>query len=348
MLLTTDYIEPADLTGYVRAALADYAANRFTLSSFLPDRVVDDLEYRFVAGQQGLAEAASYRAYDTEAEIAGRPGIKRVTGELPPISRKMRSGEFDRLRMRQLADGSEQQVLGLEADAVRMTRSVAARIELARGDALVNGSVTIEENGVVGTIDFDRPAEAVVTVANAWDATLGDPLGDLEAAILAYNQLNGVDPGAIQFSRRIAAALARNDNLRKAAGTVIGEPTIISRVQMQTMFEAFGLPAFQTYDAQVTVDGTATRVIPDDVVLLLPPPVASDDFEGTELGATFWGTTAESLEPGYGIELVDAPGIVAGIYTTEDPVALWTKVAAISVPVVANPGLAWVLEGVLS
>lgn len=347
MNLTTDYIDPADLTGYVRAALADFQANRFTLSAFLPNRVVDDLEYRFDAGQQGLAEAASYRAYDTEAEIAGRPGIKRVTGELPPISRKMRSGEFDRLRMRQL-NGNEQQVLGLESDAVRMTRSVAARIELARGDALVNGSVTISENGVVGTIDFDRPSEAVVTVSNAWDTVDGDPLGDLEAAILAYNQLNGVDPGAIQLSRRIVAALARNDNLRKAAGTVIGQPTIISQAQMQTMFEAFGLPTFQTYDAQVTVDNVATRVIPDDVVLLLPAPVASDDFEGTELGGTFWGTTAESLEPGYGIELAEAPGIVAGVYSTEDPVALWTKVAAIAVPVVANPGLAWVLEGVLS
>lgn len=347
MLLTTDYIDPADLTGYVRAALADFQTNRFTLSQFLPNRVVDDLEYRFDAGQQGLADAASYRAYDTEAEIAGRPGIKRVTGELPPISRKIRSGEFDQLRFRQLV-GSEQQVLGLESDAVRMTRSVAARIELARGDALVNGSVTISENGVVGTIDFDRPSEAVVTVSNAWDTDNGDPLGDLEAAILAYNVLNGEDPGAIQLSRKIVAALARNDNLRKAAGNVIGEPTIISQATMQNMFQAFGLPPFQTYDAQVSVDGAAQRVIPDDVVLLLPAPVASDDFEGTQLGATFWGTTAESLSPNYGIELTEAPGIVAGVYTTDDPVALWTKVAAIAVPVVANPGLAWVLEGVLS
>lgn len=348
MLLTTDYIEPADLTGYVRAALADYNINRFTLSQFLPNRAIDDLEYRFVAGQQGLADAASYRAYDTEAEIKGRPGIKRVTGELPPISSKRRSGEFDRLRFRQL-EGNEQQVLGLESDALWLTRGIAGRIELARGDALVNGSVTISENGVVGTIDFDRPDECVVTVSNAWDTDNGDPLGDLEAAVLAYNTLNGVDPGAIQFSRRIAAALARNDNLRKiAANTTNAVPSIISADAMQAMFSAFGLPNFQTYDAQVSVDGTATRVIPDDVVLLLPPPVAPDDFEGTELGATFWGTTAESLEPNYGIEAPEQPGIVAGIYTTEDPVALWTKVAAIAVPVVANPGLAWVMEGVLS
>lgn len=347
MLLTAEYIDPAELTGYVRAALADYNANRFTLSQFLPDRVVDDLEYRFAAGQQGLADAASFRAYDTEAEIAGRPGIKRVTGELPPISRKMRSGEFDRLRFRQLSD-QEQQALGLMSDAERLTRSIAARMELAKGDALVNGSVTISENGVEGTIDFDRPSAAVVTVANAWDTDSGDPINDLTAAVLAYNELNGVDPGAIVLSRRIVAALIRNDNLRKSAGTLIGVSNIISQSAVSQLFEAFSLPPFQTYDAQVLVDGTATRVTPDDIVLMLPAPVAPASWEDTELGATFWGTTAESLEPNYGIELGDAPGIVAGVYSTEDPVALWTKAAAIAVPVVANPSLAWKLDGILS
>lgn len=347
MLLTAEYIDPAELTGYVRAALADYNANRFTLSQFLPDRVVDDLEYRFAAGQQGLADAASFRAYDTESEIAGRPGIKRVTGELPPISRKMRSGEFDRLRFRQLSD-QEQQSLGLMSDAERLTRSIAARMELAKGDALVNGSVTISENGVEGTIDFDRPDSAVVTVSNAWDTDDGDPIDDLSAAVLAYNEMNGVDPGAVVLSRRISAVLMRNDNLRKAAGTLIGESNIISQAAVAQLFEAFGLPPMQTYDAQVLVDGAATRVIPDDVVLLLPAPVAPDGWEDTELGATFWGTTAESLEPNYGIELGDAPGIVAGVYSTEDPVALWTKAAAIAVPVMANPGLAWKLDSILT
>ena len=36
MLLSTDYINPADLTGYVRAALADREANQFSLNRFLP------------------------------------------------------------------------------------------------------------------------------------------------------------------------------------------------------------------------------------------------------------------------------------------------------------------------
>lgn len=347
MLLTAEYIDPAELTGYVRAALADYQQNRFTLSQFLPNRVVDDLEYRFAAGQQGLADAAQFRSYDTEAPITGRPGIKRVTGELPPISEKIRSGEFDRLRFRQLAEG-EQAELGLLSDAARVTRNIAARIELARGQALADGSVTINENGLSATIDFDRPDGAVVNVSTAWDQTLGDPLSDLQAAVLAYNTMNGVDPGAFVISRRILAILQRNDILRKANGNLVGEPSIISQTALQSLFEAFGLPPFQTYDAQVNVDGSATRVTPDDVAFLLPAPVAPDDFEGTELGGTFWGTTAESLEPNYGIELAEAPGIVAGVYSTEDPVALWTKAAAIAVPVVANPGLAWVLESIVT
>src|SRR5688500_3455085 len=104
MLLSNEYIDPAELTGYVRAALADLEQNRFTLSRHLPTVAVDDLEYRFTRGGQGLTEAATIRAYDAESPIGARPGTSRVSGELPPISRKIRLGEYDRLRSRKLND----------------------------------------------------------------------------------------------------------------------------------------------------------------------------------------------------------------------------------------------------
>src|SRR5690606_34436931 len=122
MLLTTDYIEPAELTGYVREALADLEQNRFTLSRYLPSRTIDDLHYRFNRGGEGLAEAATFRAYDAESPIGGRPGLTRVTGELPPISRKVRLGEFDRLRLRQAAD--DDVVNSIFNDAERMALAV--------------------------------------------------------------------------------------------------------------------------------------------------------------------------------------------------------------------------------
>ena len=66
----------------------------------------------------------------------------------------------------------------------------------------------------------------------------------------------------------------------------------------------------------------AVRVIPDDRILLLPAPVSPDDPDGTDLGATFWGTTLEASDPRYNIEDAEQPGIVAGTYRDDDPLGV--------------------------
>ena len=50
MPLWTDIIDPAELTGYARASLADYEATRGTLAQYLPNREVADVVVRFVQG----------------------------------------------------------------------------------------------------------------------------------------------------------------------------------------------------------------------------------------------------------------------------------------------------------
>jgi hypothetical protein len=50
------------------------------------------------------------------------------------------------------------------------------------------------------------------------------------------------------------------------------------------------------------------------------------------------------MEPEYGLQAGEQPGIVAGSYSTKDPVALWTKAAAIGLPVLANPNLSFTAD----
>lgn len=340
MYLNNDFIDPATLTGYARDALADLNQNQFTLSQFLPNNDVDDLEYRFTKGGEGLVEAATFRAYDAESPIGARPGITRVSGELPPISRKVRLGEYDRLRLRKA--GPDLVAAGLKTDAVRMTRAVAARVELARGDALVNGSVTIAENEVYATVSFGRSGSHSVTAATPWSTVASaTPLTNLLAWQKVYRTTNGVNPGVILLSSDALGYLLLNAEMRALAATTAGTPSIVSQDMISAVFAAHGLPPFQVYDAQVKVNGTATPIIPADKVLLLPAPAGGPD--GTDLGATLWGTTAESLSPEYGVE-GDEPGIVAGVYATQDPIALWTKAAGIALPVLANPDLSFVAD----
>ncbi|MGH8878165.1 MAG: major capsid protein [Stackebrandtia sp.] len=334
MLLNVDYYQPAELTGYARSSLADEEVNRFQLTQWLPSRAIDDLDYRFTKGGEGLTEAASFRSYDAESPVGSRPGVSRVTGELPPISRKIRLGEYDRLKQRGANAGIAN---GLLTDTERMVRAVAARIEVARGNALVDGVVELNENGVIATVDYGRKPEHSVAAAASWADPETDILGDMLTWRDTYVATNGAEPGAMVMSRTVLAYMLRNEAFRQLVGTMVGTPSIVSRSSLDAMLTSHDLPGIFTYDAQVKVDGENTRIIPNDVLLFLPAPTGDPD--GTDLGATLWGTTAEALDPNYAVE--EAPGIVAGAYSTQDPIAIWTKAAAIALPILANPDLSF-------
>ena len=338
MFLNTDFIDPVELTGYVREAQANLPINQFQLAQWLPNRPIDDLDYRFVSGGEGLTEAATFRAYDAESPIGSRPGVTRVSGELPPVSRKIRLGEYDRLRQRGAnGDAVREQIL---TDAERMTRAVSARMELARGDALVNGSVTINENGVVATVTFGRSGSHSVTPVTPWSTVASaTPLLDMITWRDVYRDTNGEDPGASLMSTTVLGYLLRNAEIRTLAASTSGTPAIVSQAALTAVMGAHGLPPIYVYDARVKVAGVSTRIIAADKFLFLPAPTGEDNPDGTDLGATLWGTTAESLDPRYGLDEGERPGIVAGAYNTEDPIAVWTKAAGIGLPILANPNL---------
>lgn len=339
MLLNQDYATPAELTGYVRAAQADLEPNQFRLGQWLPNRQVADIEFRFARGGQGLVEAATFRQYDTPAPTADRQGVVRVTGELPPISRKMRLSEEDLLRLRGMPD--DEVTSQAERDALALMRQVAARLELARGEALYSGKIVLAENGVVATVDFDRAAghTGVAPAGATWDTVAtAVPLADELAWIDTYVATNGEPPGAAVCSTTVLGYLLRNQEYREIAGSTLGTPTRISRAQLDGIRADNGLPPIVVVDEQVKVNGVATRVIPNDRFLLLPAP--NPDPETNEFGGTLYGVTAEATEF-EGLEGMDEAGIVAAMYKTDDPVAHWTKAAAIALPVVANPDLSF-------
>lgn len=340
MLLNTDYVDPAELTGYERAALQDQEVNRFRLSQFLPHRFIDDLMFRFNQGGEGLIEAATYRNFDTEAPIAARPGVTRVTGELPPISRKIRLGEYDALRNARNSD--ERIRSALLDDGTRMARAIAARLELARGEALNTGQLALAENGVMATVNFGRAGGHSPTAAILWSTVAtAKPVPDMLSWLQTYVDNVGEEPGVALTSRRVLSLLLQNADVRGLLASNGVTPSVASATGLNTVLQAYGLPPIQTYDARVTVGGVSTRVIPDNKFLFLPAPVDPGSVDATDLGAVLLGTTAEAQELGYGLAPGDQPGIVAGVYKTEDPVALWTKAAAIGLPVLANPNLSF-------
>ncbi|WP_405927924.1 major capsid protein [Streptomyces griseus] len=338
MQLITEYATPAELTGYAREALRFREENTLNLNRWLPNETINDLTFRFNRGGGGLTEAANYRAFDAESDIATRSGGARVSGELPPISRKMPVGEYEQIRMRNVDTQNAEIRDAMESDSVKLVAQLAARIELARGQALFNGVVTLNENGVQASVDFGRSASHSVAPTTAWTNTeTATAYDDLQAWLEVYNDTNGGLPAYTLMSRKAYNLLRKNKQIRELAfaGSATA-PGVLTREGLNAVLGQYDIPPIEIYDAKVSVGGVATRVTPEDKILFLPE-------QGDAAGKTLWGVPVEANDPRYGLA-GDAAGIAVGGYKSEDPQTVWTRATAIALPIVANPDSTFVAD----
>ncbi|MFJ8599970.1 major capsid protein [Streptomyces shenzhenensis] len=267
MQLVTEHTNPAELSGYARAALADYEANVLSLSQWLPSDTVDDLVYQFEKGGGGLVEAAVYRAYDAQSDIGSRAGAVRASGMLPPISRKILVSEYEQIKERNVDLTADEKNDKIFDDAGKLTREIAARVELARGGALFNGSVTIAENGVSASVDYGRdPAHSVVAEV-LWDDTeTSTPFDDFMEWVETYNATTGELPEYALMPERIVRYLRSNAQLCRMSSTAPVAPPILTLEELNAFLRSHELPQVITNDARVSFKGATTRITPADKV----------------------------------------------------------------------------------
>lgn len=332
-MLWTDLITPAELTGFARAAVEDVEREKATLARWLPNTSVADIVVKTVVGKDGNGALAQYRSFDAETPIGSGGKAERKVFELLPLGLKERVSEYDQLRAR--GDAALAMVLGgVEKAAKRVANAVVDRLEVARGQVLETGSLTINENNVVQTVNFGRPAGNSVTAATLWSAADATPIADLIAWSDAYAAVNqGRKPGVFLTSQRVVAALQRAEEIRALVATAVaGTPSIVSIDALNAALVAYGLPPIVIYDRKIR----SVNVLSDDRVHLLPAAVDPNTGEN-ELGATFNGQTLEASEREYGIGSADQPGLVVGAWKTKDPIGVWVHSNAISMPIMVNP-----------
>ena len=165
MALWTDIIDPATLTGYARESLSAYEAAKGTLARWLPNREVQDVVARFVAGQFGLVEEARYRAYDAEPEVGKAPTGKRVTLELPAVSQEIPVSEYQQLRDRNAGEDAFRSAILRTTDTV--VRAISDRVERTRGVVLNTGKATISQSNTTPPEDTTRRPGSVTFSSTA-------------------------------------------------------------------------------------------------------------------------------------------------------------------------------------
>lgn len=329
--LYTDLVSPAELTGFARAAQEDIERTKGTLARWLPNTSVPDVVVRTVVGTDGNGELAQYRAFDAETPIGSGGKAERKVFELLPLGLKERVSEYGQIRARG-GDAAGLMLGGVDKATIRVTNAVVDRLEKARGQVLDTGSLTINENGVVQTVNFGRPAGNTVTAPILWDQANAKPLDNLITWTDVYKAGNqGAMPGTILTSRRTLMVMMRDPGFKQLVAAPGTNPELVSVDGVNAALATFGLPSITVYDRKIK----GANVLPDNKVYLLPAAV--DPNGSNELGATFYGETLEASESDYGIAAADQPGLVVGAWKTRDPIGVWVHSNAIATPILVNP-----------
>lgn len=339
MALWTDIIDPATLTGYARASLAEYEARKGTLARWLPNKLVTDIVVRFVAGQTGLVETAKFRAFDAEMGIGKAPGGQRVVLELPALGQNIPVSEYSQLRIRGASD--DQILRSIQDTTDVVVRAVADAIEYLRGIVLLTGKATITDDKFVTEDDFSRPGAHTVTAGALWSASPATSrLTDLQTWCDVYRDTTGEEPGAIVTSTRVTRIMAAGTEFQTQL--INGGARPATQGDIDAITAGAGLPPIYRYDRRVNRNGAATKVLPDNRLLILPAPVDPNDDGGTVLGATFWGQTLTASEESWGIDNSEQPGLVTGVFRGEKPPLIAEVISdAIALPVLTNAALSF-------
>ena len=327
---------PYDLTTFVRSVPQP---QQFVLNQILPDVHIGT--NRVDVGMiTRTNRTARFRAYDASIHRAKRDIAQLTTVELPPLSDSLSMGELERLKLEFARTGGTNQDVFVNAiynDAEVLTRNILNRMELARGDVLTDGKFTLTaEGGLTLEADYGIPSGNFVTPGTVWSTTASaDILTDLNTWVTYYINLNGYAPEGMWISRQVLTYMLQNTALRQSAGTLLGAASFLSRAQLDAALDNHQMPRIMgVYDANVDVDGTATRTVPANKVIFVPP-------QGVPFGRTVWGVTATALELVNSSEsdmsFEDAPGIVGVVEKDGPPYREFTFVDAVGMPVIDNP-----------
>ena len=283
--------------------------------------------------------AAKFRTWDGNYWVAPRDSGSEKRVRMLPLGGQLGVGEYERRQIEMARYGGTIQSILVDAvynDLENLTRYAQNRVELAWGDVLSDGVLTISENGVQQQLDYGIPANQLVTASTLWsDAANSDPLADLIAWYDVYVATNGSGPGRFLCSLTTARQLQVNTKL---INRIKGAQTGVTGVNLQEisgLFASEGLPPISmdsVYNSFFDVDGSTTRPIAANKFLFLPEDLST-------LGFTAWGTPTTVMElNANNVQVESAAGII-GILVREEqpPFQKRTFVDGVVLPVLADP-----------
>ncbi|GAT03483.1 major capsid protein [Mycolicibacterium fortuitum] len=292
---------------------------------------------------------AAYRSFDGTIHVSARDAGSGKYVELIPFSDSLNKGEYERIAEEialNAGTNTERLVRAAYNDAERLMGTMNNRIELAWGDVLTDGKLTINnEGGFSGEADYGVPANQITAPAGAlWtDANQATavPLTDLDAWQEVRIANGKSRAGKMLMSRTRRSVLRRNKQIIDAVyGSTAGR-TSVTVDELNRLLESEELPQIVTYDAMLNVEGTDTRVFATDKVALIPDDPAQLGFMAFGLSATALELVkSNKAEMTFG----NASGVVGLVEKVGPPYREFTFVDAVGMPILSDAGLLTVAD----
>jgi len=156
---------------------------KFIGSRFAPVNTTQfqEIKYDEIYGPQGMTSA---HALNTDPKVIKFPKVVEKLFKAAYFKEMYRIGESDILRLRQLGGSRQQRISAQQLIAValeNLNTRIENRLEWMRWQVLINGQVTIDENGIKFTAVYGIPAENLAkTVGTSWATkTSSKPVDDI-------------------------------------------------------------------------------------------------------------------------------------------------------------------------
>jgi hypothetical protein len=327
-----------DLTVFARQITTP--ANYRLTREIIPETSVQGIKFRTTSAKRRV-NAAKFRAYDAPTALAKRQAERVVNeGMLPALGQTLPISEMDQILLDvQHGSDTERYIELLYSDVERHVEAIRTTQELAAGKLLADGVVTLPGLGL--DVNWNVPAQNKPTAPVMWDQATATPLSDERAWIDYLLDSGAPAPRMVITSRKARSLLAANAEYRSAyygsSSTATTPTATLAPNEVDAVRARYGLPPIVTYDVQVWDNDQYVRVLPENKWILVP------EVPAAEWAQTQYGITREAAMFTSGtnpaLTRQEAPGIVVVTKVEDDPVQIYTRGAAVGMPVLYVPDI---------
>lgn len=289
--------------------------------------------YRLMQGQN-LPTPAFVHALDTEAHIGTRPTFEKVLTEKLFIKEKINQSEQLQMYITNGVPDDDGLIKWVFDDMGRLAESVVTRTKIAKGNLMSTGIMKIKENNLDMAIDFGIPAEQKIVFGD-WSDPEYDIFSDIQKAIKILKDQGKIANRMLTSDTQIQR-MRKNRSMQIAiyGSTNVGK--LVTMAELQRMLqEEFKFQAISCDEmfAYIKSDGSKAnkRYFDEDKVTFYTADVSGS------AGIGLWGPTPEEAEYTAFQEALEKMFVTVTMWSTQDPVAKWTKASGMFIPVLPDP-----------